>query len=201
MVLLVNRDGALPLRPETRLIAVIGATADDPLYMVGGSGGVALTPGRAVSPLAGLRARAGDDVEVRSPKARAATSRLPTVPVPDLAAEYWHGEPAGAPAVTATESGIDVPGTPEKLGNPWSARWTGSLLPAATGPYRFSLTFGGEAELYLDGVRVAGGLREAACFISGPELPVQAVVDLEAGRPVELRVEYRTGPALDIAKR
>jgi beta-glucosidase len=53
------------------------------------------------------------------------------------------------------------------------------------------------AELFLDDAVVVAGMREADRFAGGPELPLQGVAHLEAGRPVALRVEYWTGPALD----
>ena len=65
VVLLVNRDGVLPLSPRIRSIAVGGTAGENALYMIGGSGSVELTRERTVTPLAGLRERAGADVSVR----------------------------------------------------------------------------------------------------------------------------------------
>jgi beta-glucosidase len=202
-VLLRNRDHVLPLSSRTRSIAVIGTAADDAIYMIGGSGSVVLTRDRTVTPLAALRDRAGPDIAVRFAQGSLGDVSLPLVPVPGLRAEYWNGDgirTGEPPAWTATESAIDVDGSPQTLGETWSARWTGALTPTVTGPHRFSLTFGGEAELYVGGSRVAAGFREAACFIGGPELPMQAVVSLEAGRPVDIRIEYRSGVALEIRR-
>jgi beta-glucosidase len=53
LVLLKNRDGALPLSRELTSIAVIGPNADDPLVLVGNYHGM---PSRSVTPLAGIRA-------------------------------------------------------------------------------------------------------------------------------------------------
>ena len=53
LVLLKNRDGALPLERELKCIAVIGPNADDPLMLVGNYHGM---PSQTVTPLAGIRA-------------------------------------------------------------------------------------------------------------------------------------------------
>jgi beta-glucosidase len=62
MVLLKNADGALPLGEGLRSIAVVGPNADDVEVLLGNYNG---TPSSAVTPLAGIRARAGEGVEVR----------------------------------------------------------------------------------------------------------------------------------------
>jgi beta-glucosidase len=149
-----------------------------------------------------VRFTPGSFGDVRLPALSGAVLSPPTGDGPGLLAEYFAGarpSPGEAPVFSALEAAIDVRGTPEKLANPWHARWTGILTPEATGLHRFSLTFAGEAELYLDGERVAAGFREAECLAGGHELPMQAVSELRAGQPVDLRVEYRTGPAIDLS--
>lgn len=201
-VLLVNRDDLLPLSPQIRSVAVAGMAGQNALYVIGGSGSVALTRERTVTPFAGVRDRAGPNVSVRFAEGSLGDTRLPRMPI-DMRAEYWDGDGGAGdePAVTAVEAGVDVHGTPADVTDPWSARWTGTFTPTVTGLHRFSLFFSGVAELYVDGDRVAAGFREAACFLAGPELPVQAATTLEAGRPVEIRIEYRTGPTITIPDR
>jgi beta-glucosidase len=53
LVLLKNRDGALPLSPAAKSIAVIGPNADDAQILVGNYHGM---PSQSVTPLAGIRA-------------------------------------------------------------------------------------------------------------------------------------------------
>jgi len=60
MVLLKNK-GILPFSPALRSIAVVGPNADDVDVLLGNYNG---TPSSAVTPLAGIRARAGKDVTV-----------------------------------------------------------------------------------------------------------------------------------------
>ena len=62
IVLLKNEGSLLPLRGDLRTIAVIGPNADAELVLLGNYNG---TPSVAVTPLQGIRARAGAHTEVR----------------------------------------------------------------------------------------------------------------------------------------
>jgi beta-glucosidase len=62
--------------------------------------------------------------------------------------------------------------------------------------YRISLLVAGGVALYLDGQIVLAGEREAARFIDGPLLPLQAEVELSGERPLELRLDYTAAPAV-----
>lgn len=126
VVLLKNNDGLLPLPSgSVRSIAVIGADADNASAAGGGSGLVA--PTYTVSPLEGIRNRAGDAVAVEhapgtDPVSAAALLPGPPpvpssvlTPPPDrpgtqgLLAEYWDN-PAfeGDPALARTEPHVDL---------------------------------------------------------------------------------------------
>jgi beta-glucosidase len=61
IVLLRNAGDVLPLGPTVRCLAVIGPNADDVEVLLGNYNG---TPSKAVTPLEGLRARAGAGIEV-----------------------------------------------------------------------------------------------------------------------------------------
>lgn len=62
-ITLLKNDGLLPLQTEgLRRIAVIGPNAAT--ARLGGSGSAAVTPGYSISPLAGLRARLPDTIEI-----------------------------------------------------------------------------------------------------------------------------------------
>ena len=72
-----------------------------------------------------------------------------------------------------------------------SARWTGTLTPPATGDYRFSLTFSGNAKLFVDGKQVIAGDAEWITINPGaPDQSFHGVVHLTAGKRVPIRVEY-----------
>ena len=60
-IVLLKNDGILPLASSVRAIAVIGPNADEVEPLLGNYNG---TPSRAVTPVAGIRARAGEAVAV-----------------------------------------------------------------------------------------------------------------------------------------
>ncbi|HEX4719503.1 MAG TPA: glycoside hydrolase family 3 C-terminal domain-containing protein [Thermoleophilaceae bacterium] len=212
MVLLKNEHRALPLSERApRSIAVIGPSGDDAMYVTGGSAAVPPEAGKAVTPLAGITARAGSGVQIQ-----ASQGSLGDVPLPDivpatalgggLAASYWNnGEFDGPPALTRVEPTVDLSAAPTGIGpNLWSARWTGTLTPPESGLYRFSLLEAGIARLYINGQQVASGYREGINFVAGPRYPIQAAVQLTAGQPVSVRIEYTSkaqlfGPQIHFA--
>src|SRR5262249_19788388 len=152
-------------------------------------------PARAVTPLAGITARAG------GMKVTAAQGSLGDVPLPTivpssglgggLQATYWsNGDFSGAPALTRTQPTPDLTAPAAGVGPLWSARWTGQIAPSETGLYRFSLLQAGLARVFIGGRQVASGYREATQFLVGPQYPLQAAVRLTAGHAVPIRVEY-----------
>jgi beta-glucosidase len=213
--LLVNRAEALPLGEDVTSLAIIGPAGLDAIYVMGGSPTVKLHPDRVVTPLAAIRQRAGTAVRVGHaqgswgdvplpgiPPALLSTPQVPgTQAGPGVLAEYVDG-PVERPGkrVTRTEPGLDVTEPPAGFGPQWHASWTTVLTPAQDGHHRFSLAVAGKSSLYLDGALVAHGAREAIRFIDGPSYALQAAVPLAAGRPVTIRVEYETGPALSVAE-
>jgi len=214
-VLLVNKAGALPLGEDVGSLAVIGPAGPDAIYVMGGSPAVKVHPHRVVTPLAGIRQRAGSVVRVEhaqgswgdAPLAAIPPALLSTPPVPGTPAgpgalaEYVDG-PAQTPGkrVTRVEPGIEGADPPAGFGPQWRATWTTVLTPAQDGYHRFSLAVAGTSSLYLDGALVAEGAREAIRFFDGPSYALQAIVSLVAGQPLTIRVEYETGPALEVAE-
>jgi beta-glucosidase len=212
-VLLLNADGTLPLGEDVRSLAVIGPAGLDASYVMGGSPAVKLHPHRVVTPLAGIRQRAGGAVRVEHAQGSWGDIPLPAIPPellsvpqtpgppagPGVLAEYVDG-PAGTPGkrVTRVEPGIEATEPPAGFGPQWHATWTTVLTPDRDGHHRLSLAVAGRSSLYLDGALVAAGAREAIRFIDGPSYALQAVVPLVAGQPLTIRVEYETGPALAV---
>jgi beta-glucosidase len=196
MVLLRNERRALPIGGDVRSIAVIGPSGADASYVTGGSASVPPEEGQAVSPLAGITARAPSGVAVTAAQGSLGDAPLPeTVPASafgsGLHAQYFAGgDLAGDPVLTRTEPTLDIPETPAGVPEHWSARWTGTLTPPETGRYRLSLLTAGIVRLYVDGKLVRTAYREATQFLAGPRYPVDATVDLTAGHPVSMEVEY-----------
>jgi beta-glucosidase len=209
-VLLVNRTEALPLGEDVTSLAVIGPAGLDAIYVMGGSPAVKLHPDRVVTPLAGIRQRAGSAVQVEHaqgswgdvplaaiPPALLSTPVVPGTPVgPGVLAEYVDG-PGQTPGkrVTRTEPSLEMTDPPAGFGPQWHATWTTVLTPTQDGHHRFSLAVAGKSSLYLDGALVAAGAREAIVMIDGPSYALQTAIPLVAGQPVAIRVEYETGPS------
>jgi beta-glucosidase len=210
-VMLVNRAEALPLGEDVSSLAVIGPAGLDAIYVMGGSPAVKLHPDRVVTPLAGIRQRAGTRVQVGHaqgswgdvplpaiPPALLSTPPVPGTPAgPGVRAEYVDGPtPTPGQRVTRIEPAIEMTEPPAGFGPRWRATWTTVLTPAGSGHHRFSLAVAGQGSLYLDDELMAAGAREAIHFIDGPSYALQAVIPLVAGQPVTIRVEYETGPAI-----
>ena len=207
-VLLRNRDGLLPLDPgQVGSVAVIGTARDDAQWVMAGSPCVRVLGDRRVTPLDGIAARAGAGVRVAFAQGSFGDAPLPTVPAaslspPDgegngLLGEYWDGEaPDGGPTLTVVDPTVDVPAVPDGLTAPvWSARWTGFITPIVDGPHGFTVLAAGISRLEIDGTPVAAGEREFGQVFDGPPLPVSGTIDLRAGRPVAIQLDYSSATA------
>ena len=203
MVLLKNDHQVLPLSGQVRSIAVIGPTGNDAVFVTGGSAGVPLAAGQAVTPLAGITARAASaGVQVTSAQGSAGDVASPTlVPSsaltpssgtgPGLLGTYWNnGDFSGAPVLTRVDPTVDLSTAPTQTGALWSAKWTGTLTPAETGLYRFSLAESGIATLKIAGQTFGPAYREATQFVVGPHYVLQGTVRLTAGKPVPVEIDY-----------
>ncbi len=134
---------------------------------------------------------------------------------PGLAAVYFNSKDlSGTPVVTRTETqlGSAVPGfgaafgrgassLPDGVGAEFSARWTGSIMPPASGKYELSITGAGGIRVWLEGKAVMDDWvsRPLGRFGAAPDPAVArlraAEVSLEAGRNYALKVEFfRTPP-------
>jgi beta-glucosidase len=201
-VLLVNRDRALPL-DGVASVAVLGASGTDALFTLGGSAAVTVDPARAVPPLDGIRARGGAGADVVSAQGSWGDVPLPAVPatafsLPDGSGPGVLVERVDADGVAHTQvwPAVNFKGGADDVRGAWPRRWTADLTSDRSGPHRLSLALTGRARVTLDGRVVLAGAREGARFIAGPAYPVQAVVDLEAGTPARLEIDYEVGPGI-----
>src|SRR5262249_50960007 len=158
----------LPFTSAVRSIAVIGDAAGEHAKFTGG-GSAEVKPSRRRLPLQAIIERAGRQVKVTYAQGTRGTAPLPAVSADVLRTAtgstgldvmfYPSDDSSGARAAARIDPGIDkdwreeppVPGLPRR----WSARWNGTLLPATSGSYRFSLAGTGEARLYCDDRLVA----------------------------------------------
>jgi beta-glucosidase len=200
-VLLKNAGGVLPFdMARVRSIAVIGDAAQEHFKMTGG-GSAAVVPSKPASPLAGITARAGEGLKVNYARGTLGSGALPAVPAsvftpssgagPGLTATYYPsadftGTPAGTRVETTIGGGPQFgPSAPPFPGLPrvYSVRRTGTLLPPATGSYRFSLSGSGTAHLSIDGRPVVELASEFGAMEHG-------TIDLVAGKAVTLQLDY-----------
>jgi beta-glucosidase len=215
-LVLLKNDGVLPLSKDLRRIAVIGPTADDLMSLLGNYYG---TPAAPVTILQGIRealpkteviyARGADLVEGREDPAAAPMieSRYlrpsATATERGLQGEYFRSRDlADAPVLTRIDPQVgfrwdrgaptddlvargEVPTERALASDNFSVRWTGQLLPPVSGKYELHVAANDGFRLTLDGKTLLDH------WGNTPRLRGDhAVVDLEAGRAYDLRLEY-----------
>ncbi len=205
IVLLRNERDTLPLGTNIRRLAVVGPNADRAVIQGGGSARVA--PHRAVSPLDGIRARAGAAIEIAfepGPSAYRGVPALdgkhlvpPSGALPITVEFFASAEPSGEPLRIESMREAEVfwlqtpPGLDPK--QPWSARLRARLRAPASGEHRFSLSSAGKSRLRVDGRAVLDNWDErkpGTSFFGLGSAEVKASVALDAGAAVEIEVEF-----------
>jgi beta-glucosidase len=208
-VLLKNDGDVLPFSRHVHSIALIGPTGDDAVFVTGGSAGVPLAPGQAITPAQGITTRAaqagvnvtaaqGSAGDVASPTLVPASALTPSSGTGQgLLGEYWNNiDSSGSPAVTQVDPTVDVSSPPSPIGSDWSARWTGTLTPTESGLSRFTLSEAGVATLKIAGHTFGPAYREATQFLVGPHYVVQGTVSLIAGQAVPVEIDYSSRSGL-----
>ena len=212
MVLLRN-DGMLPLSREgLGKLAVIGPNADRAQIMGGGS--AALKPHSTMSPLAALREKLGDSVEVVHERGCWTEKTTPALEAPSLAApggvgaldvEFyagleWEGDPVEKRSTRSAE--LLFFGSPGEGLNPgaFSFRATGRLVPSESGRHVFSLIQAGRARLLVDGEVIIDGFADppppGEAFFSLGSQEAEGVFDLIAGQAVDIEIQYAAEGAI-----
>ena len=198
-IVLLKNDGTLPLRRGLGTIAVIGPNADDEETLLGNYNGLPADP---VTPLAGIRAKAGAGTQVlyaRGSDLAPGTPSLVPIPAsalvtdtgagakPGLTGTYFPNRTgAGAPVATRTDAQVrfdwwDVAPVPQIPADSFSIRWTGWLVPPVSGRYALGVSALGLVRMYLD---------DSVLVQSGWPGTRSAEVDLVAGRPRRIRIEF-----------
>lgn len=200
-IVLLKNDGILPLnKKQIKKIAVIGPVADPAI--TGGGGSSHQNPFYAVSPLEGIKAFAGKDVEVTYAKGDifkqkevypiAAALLFPPVGKngKGLYAEYYSNkEFKGIPVFTRFDSLVNFSwGTaapdPRLPKDNFSVVWTGRLIPVVTGIYELQLKTDDGSRLYIDGKLIVDHWGN-----HGAELKAEPI-KLIAGKSYDLKMEY-----------
>ncbi len=196
IVLLKNDRALLPLDAgRLRSVAVIGPNAAVARIMGGGSARV--NAHHRVSPLEGIRARAGDGVRVLHEVGCSNERLVPLLPGPvDIA--YF-----GTPDLSGPELASEQDQAGERL---WagdlpegldpmrfSARLVARLTPDEDGEHRFGLASAGRSRLFVDGsllIDAWEGWRPGDTYFGQGSDERRATLALQAGRSYELRVEF-----------
>ncbi|HVW85769.1 MAG TPA: glycoside hydrolase family 3 C-terminal domain-containing protein [Bryobacteraceae bacterium] len=201
-VLLKNKGAVLPLR-QIRTLAIVGEDAGENASLQQTNSAVYIE--KPSIPVNAITQRAGGGIRVNYVPGNAVIGPLAEMQSHFTATFYPGSDISGSPAGNRTDDAVDlakfpppaqfVPAPPPGGGRgrgpaapriPWSARWTATLTPQATGRYRFSLTGSGTAHLYVDSRLVATIMKsDAAITVIGAE-------NLTASKPVEVKLEYMT---------
>ena len=212
MVLLRN-DGLLPLdKGALQRVAILGPNADRAQIMGGGS--AALRPHYWRSPLAALREKFGDDVDIvheRGCWTEMTTPALSASAISDgqgFTVELFSGlEGEGKVLHRKEKQGSQIMyfGPPAEGLEPaaFSFRAVGQYVPEETGEHTFTIVQAGRARLLVDGAVVLDGFENppgpGKTFFSMASEEIGASVQLTAGQPVELEIQYAAQDAYVLA--
>ncbi|KAL2755799.1 glycoside hydrolase family 3 protein [Sodiomyces alcalophilus JCM 7366] len=210
LTLLKNDGGVLPLNPKTTKVAVIGPNANRAI--AGGGGSASLNPYYNTIPLDSIRAASEAEVTFAQgchihkwlPVAsRYCTEKSgkPGVNIDWYAGDKFQGEPVVVQRRTNTDLFLWDSAPLSEVGLEWSAIATTYLTPTTTGKHTISFMSVGPGKLYVDG-KLALDLwdwtEEGEAMFDG-SVDQLINVDMEAGKPVELKVEM-TNELRPIAK-
>jgi beta-glucosidase len=201
MVLLKNEQHLLPLNPDQpQTIAVIGANAHWAAIMGGGSSEVA--PHYVVTPLQGIRERAGAGCVVeyaigcpifrRLPNLETGWLRLPDTDRSGARLDYFANPDLEGPVVRSEHlNTLDASWFGDQIADlttpVFSTRATCDLILPQSGRYHLGLACVGQARLWLDDELVID--LWAKDLMDGADQ--RQTVALEANRRYRLRVEFR----------
>lgn len=207
IVLLKNTGAVLPLNPAlVHSLALIGAPATG--LQIGAAGSPDVQPFYSISPLDGIKKRAGAAVQVNYAAGAEEGAPLPAsvlTPVggakgSGLRAEYFTNKNLeGQPALVRTDPQIqfnwnaDAP-APNVPRTNFSVRWTGTLAAPTSGTYALALTADDGCRLFIDDKAVINHWVDSAATTQ------VASVNLVAGQTYKLRVEYYQGAGEAVAR-
>ena len=203
MVLLKNSDSLLPLNlNEIETIAVIGQNAKWAQIMGGGSSQV--NPHYVVSPLEGIRSRAGDSAKVEYAIGTPVFKEPPLLDINWLTAvdgksrgltlSYFdnmalEGDPVHTQVIQKTALSWFGFADPYMDPSNFSCRVSATLQVPESRRYEFHLSSVGRSRMLLDGELVIDKWDAGSEFAAEP-----AALVLTAGKPYELVLEYVTSP-------
>jgi beta-glucosidase len=202
LVLLKNEKNLLPLDTKRlRSLAVIGPNAVE--LRLGGDGSSLVSPTFRSIPLQAIQKQA-PGLRIEYALGAPMTGELLAVPQNRLQpgagkkgqglwGEYFgNADFKGRPLFSRLDAKLDFEHVWEekpddRLGfRPWSARWTGFLVPEISGRHRLGLSSSDGSRLWLDGKLVVDHWKDHYW----PEL-ARTEVELKAGKRYAVKIEYR----------
>ncbi|KIJ69540.1 glycoside hydrolase family 3 protein [Hydnomerulius pinastri MD-312] len=206
MVLLKNTGNILPITPKkVKTVAVIGPNAKGTI--ISGGGSAALKPTYVVKPFDGIVQNAPSGLDIKYEVGCYAHKYLPTL-------EAYLKTPDGQPGWSCTFYSQDSQGNPDKqvaeyvlnataiklndflpagLTPGWTIKLNGKLTLDQTAAYEFGVTVAGRAKLWVDGKLTIDNWTHQTpgdFFYGQGTIEEKAVVNLTAGKPVDILVEY-----------
>ncbi|CAE6520641.1 unnamed protein product [Rhizoctonia solani] len=203
IVLLKNEQGVLPLKKKKLLVVGPNVQA----RVISGGGSAFLKPSYAVTPWDGIIAAKPEGVDVKFEVGCYAHKFLPTLEnlltTPDghpgwEARFYTHDENQQPKDEVAkfvlNDTRVKLNDfLPEGLTSSWTIKLKGTLKVEKTAPFEFGLTVAGRAKLWVNGKMTIDNWthqRPGEFFYGQGSAEEKAVVDLKAGEPVDIYVEY-----------
>jgi beta-glucosidase len=199
IVLLKNENNILPLKKDTKTIAVIGPNADSLEVLLGNYNGV---PSKWVTPLAGIKQKVSSQTRVLNAMGTSLTGEI-VLPIPSsalfspdnkkvhgLKGEYFNNKDLqGQPVVTRTDEQVNFDWftnspVPQLPTDNFSVRWTGQFVPPVSGIYQLGATSDDGVRVYVDDKLLVDDWRDRGTKT------VTSPIQLEAGRHYKIRVEY-----------
>ena len=196
-IVLLKNDGTLPLIKKIRSITVIGPYANAVQILGGGSSSV--TPHYVITPLEGIKNRAGKNIKVDYAPGCFIHKNLPapvaeTLSTADgrigLNLNLFNGtECSGAPVyseiTTRVQYGWFDTSVPNADQESFSVRMEGFFTPKESGTHTLSLSAVGWGKLYLDGKVIIDHSSETDM---GKQLTT--VIKLKGGKSYPIKLEY-----------
>lgn len=205
IVLLKNKENLLPIDlSSVHTIAVIGENAR--WAQIHGGGSSKVNPHYAISPLEGIVNRVGDQAAVSYTIGAVIHKEPPLLDMAwlttadgrpgSLTLEYFdnldlQGQPIHTADILKTE--LTYFGSANKYVNPanFSLRLSGTFTPPESRVYEFHLSSIGPSRLHISGQCLIDNWQREE---GGVELKKSAVIELQAGKPVSLLLEYSSDP-------
>ncbi|KZV61870.1 glycoside hydrolase family 3 protein [Peniophora sp. CONT] len=212
IVLLKNERKALPLGTEAKTILVVGPNAKARVYSGGGS--AQLKPTYVVSPFEGIVAAAPEGVEVKYALGCYAHKYLPQLEENMRTADgekgwvvtfFSHDENGEKDkdlgSYVLDDTRVKVSDfAPKGITPTWSLEIKGKLTIESSGEFELGVAVAGRAKLFVDGKLTIDNWtkqRPGDFFYGQGTVEEKAVVNVEAGKPLDVLIEYTNTPPPD----